>query len=137
MKLPSGTTALTYRRKEFSKAVKREALLRSGGLCEAVGPLYGLEPGQRCNVNLAYGVHFDHVNADSNGGEPTLENCAAVCPQCNMFKAHKHDTPRAAKVKRQYDKHNGIVRPKGKIPSRQFNQPRFDNTRYVERDYDT
>lgn len=137
MKLPSGTTALTYRRKEFSKAVKRDALLRSGGLCEAVGPLYGLEPEQRCNVKLSYGVHFDHVNADSNGGEPTLENCAATCPHCNMFKAHKHDTPRAAKVKRQFDKHNGIVRPKGKIPSRKFNQPRFDNTRYIERDYDT
>ena len=125
-------------RREFSKAVRREALLRSGGLCEAVGPLYGLEPEQRCNVKLSYGVHFDHVNADSNGGEPTLENCAATCPHCNMFKAHKHDTPRAAKVKRQYDKHNGIVRPKGKWPKRKFNQPRFDNTRYIgEADHDT
>ena len=125
-------------RREFSKAVRREALLRSGGLCEAVGPLYGLEPEQRCNVKLSYGVHFDHVNADSNGGEPTLENCAATCPHCNMFKAHKHDTPRAAKVKRQYDKHNGIVRPKSKWPKRKFNQPRFDNTRYIgEADHDT
>lgn len=113
MNPPSGTTALTYRRKEFSKAVKREALLRSGGLCEAVGPLYGLEPGQRCNVNLAYGVHFDHVNADSNGGKPTLENCAAVCPQCNMHKAHFHDTPRAAKLKRQRDRNQGISKRKG------------------------
>lgn len=104
---------LSYTRHEFPKPVKREALLRSGGLCEGEGHLYGLAEGVRCNRDLAYGVHFDHVNADSNGGKPTLENCAAVCPHCNMHKAYKHDTPRAAKLKRQRDKHNGIRTRKG------------------------
>lgn len=34
-------------RYEFPKPVKRDALKRSGGLCEATGEVYGLEPGQR------------------------------------------------------------------------------------------
>ena len=105
---------LTYTRKEFPKPVRREALLRSGGLCEGEGHLYGLAEGVRCNRDLAYGVHFDHVNADSNGGKPTLDNCAAVCPACNMHKAYKHDTPRAAETKRKRDKHNGIHEAKGR-----------------------
>lgn len=118
-------------RKEFDKKTKRAALMRSEGLCEGEGELYGLPAGVRCNRKLAYGVHFDHVNGDSNGGEPTLENCAATCPQCNMHKAHHHDTPRAAKLKRQSDKHNGIKKAKKPWPSRKFNQPRFDNTRHI------
>lgn len=70
-------------RREFPKAVKREALLRSGGICEGEGHLYGLPDGVRCNRDLSYGVHFDHVNADSNGGKPTLENCGL------MYQAHQ------------------------------------------------
>jgi len=132
-------------RKEFPKSVKREALKRSGGLCEAVGELYGLEPGVRCNANLAYGVHFDHVNGDSNGGKPTLDNCAATCPRCNQYKNNKYDTPRAAKGLRQQDKALGIVRAKGKIKSRGFQREWVDNTKYInveidetaERDSDT
>lgn len=100
-------------RKEFPKSVKRDALHRSGGLCEGEGELYGLPKGIRCNRDLSYGVHFDHVNADSNGGKPTLENCAAVCPQCNLHKAYHHDTPRAAKGLRQRDRNQGIKRRKG------------------------
>lgn len=108
-------------RQEFSKAVKREALLRSDGLCEAVGPLYGLSADVRCNVSLSRGIHFDHVNPDGNGGEPTLENCAAVCPTCHAYKT-KHDVARIAKMKRQRDKHQGIRAAKKKIPSRGFSQ---------------
>lgn len=102
-------------RREFPKSVKKAALNRSGGLCEGEGALYGLSPGIRCNRDLAYGVHFDHVNPDGNGGEPTLDNCAAVCPACNMHKAYKHDTPRIAKMKRQRDKNSGI-RPRQSRP---------------------
>ena len=110
-------------RKEFPKPVKRAALLRSGGLCEGEG-----------NRDLAYGVHFDHVNADSNGGKPTLENCAAVCPHCNMHKAYHHDTPRAAKLKRQSDKDKGIrTRKSAPIPGSKASglRKRMDGT--VER----
>lgn len=109
-------------RKEFSKATKREALHRSGGLCEAMGTLYGLEPGKRCEAKLSYGVEFDHVIQESNSHDNSLENCAAVCPKCNQFKAHKHDTPRAAKTQRQQDKHRGIKGPKHRWPSRPFSR---------------
>lgn len=95
-------------RREFSKAIKRDALARSGMLCEAEGALYGLKPNQRCNAPLGYGVAFDHILADSNGGEPTLDNCCATCLPCHGFKTRHFDTPRAAKIKRQSDAHLGI-----------------------------
>lgn len=105
-------------RKNFPVAVKRAALKRSGGFCEGEGPLYGHAKDVRCNVPLSKGLDFDHVNGDSNGGKPTLANCAAVCPPCNQFKNNKHDTPRAAKGKRQSDNHKGIKKSKKSIPSR-------------------
>jgi 5-methylcytosine-specific restriction endonuclease McrA len=91
-------------RAEFSKPVKREALKRSGGLCEAVGRLYGLEPGQRCNAPLAYGVEFDHVVLEANSHDNSLENCAAACPKCHKHKTRRVDIPTAAKTVRQQDK---------------------------------
>jgi 5-methylcytosine-specific restriction endonuclease McrA len=108
-------------RQEFSKAVKREALKRSGGLCEAEGELYGTKF-RRCNAPLSYGVEFDHILACSNGGDNSLENCLAICPACHKYKTTVHDTPRAAKIKRVSDKHSGIVKPKGTIKSRGFQQ---------------
>jgi 5-methylcytosine-specific restriction endonuclease McrA len=99
-------------RREFSKPVKREALQRSGLLCEAVGPMYGLEPAQRCNAPLGYGVEFDHVILDANSKDNSLENCAAVCVKCHRWKTAKHDIPLAAKTTRQRDKFGlGIKKP--------------------------
>jgi hypothetical protein len=95
-------------RAEFSKPVKREALKRSGGMCEAVGNWYGLEPDQRCNAPLAYGVEFDHIDLDANSHDNSLKNCAAVCPRCHSYKTRMHDIPMAAKTLRQQDKHSGI-----------------------------
>lgn len=120
-------------RREFPKPVKRAALARSGNLCEGEGALYGLAPGKRCNADLAYGAHFDHVLADSNGGEPVLENCAAVCRDCHAFKTAKHDTPRAAKIKRVKDRHHGIRGPRKPWPSRKFSAPRISNTKHLDR----
>lgn len=107
-------------RREFSKEVKRAALKRSGMKCDAVGEMYGFNPGQRCGVNLNVGVQYDHIIADSIGGEPTLDNCAAVCMSCHGYKTRTIDTPRAAKTKRMSDKANGIVRAKGTIKSAGF-----------------
>jgi hypothetical protein len=42
-------------RSEFSKPTKRDALKRSGQLCEAIGTKYGLDEGKRCNMPLSYG----------------------------------------------------------------------------------
>jgi 5-methylcytosine-specific restriction endonuclease McrA len=95
-------------RREFSKQTKRDALKRSGGLCEAIGSLYGLQPTQRCNAPLAYGVEFDHVILDANSKDNSLENCAAVCIKCHRWKSANHDTPMAAKTVRQQDKARGI-----------------------------
>lgn len=91
-------------RAEFTRQTKREALRRSGGLCEAVGTLYGLPEGQRCNAPLAYGVEFDHVVLEANSHDNSRGNCAATCKRCNQWKANHHDTPLAAKTVRQRDK---------------------------------
>lgn len=91
-------------RREFSPVTKREALKRAGTFCEAVGRMYGLEDGQRCNAPLGYGVEFDHVILEANSHDNSLGNCAAVCPKCHRWKSSKHDTPLAAKTVRQRDK---------------------------------
>lgn len=91
-------------RAEFSKQTKRLALKRSGGLCEASGPMYGLRLFQVCGSQLSYGVEFDHVVLAANGGDNSLENCAAVCKRCHSHKTRTHDTPLAAKTVRQRDK---------------------------------
>lgn len=100
-------------RKEFTKATKRAALKRSGGLCEASGAMYGLEPGKRCNAPLGNGVEFDHVILDANSHDNSLDNCCSACIPCHRYKTTKHDIPMAAKTLRQQDKARGI-RTKGR-----------------------
>lgn len=107
-------------RREFTTQTKRDALKRSAMLCEAVGPWYGLDEGQRCNAPLSYGVEFDHGTADGIGGEPTLENCVATCKRCHRWKTSRHDVPLVAKVKRVSDKHLGIRNRRYSWPTRKF-----------------
>lgn len=109
-----------HKRNNFPKPVQRAALERSGGFCECTGPAYGKARGERCNAPLSKGVNFEHVIADSIGGKPTLANCLAACPSCNLYKADKIDKPVAAKTKRQSDKHHGIKKPKASIQSAGF-----------------
>lgn len=52
--------------------------------CEAIGAMYGLPAGKRCNGNLAYGVNFDHIVLDANSKDNSLENCASVCIKCQV-----------------------------------------------------
>lgn len=108
-------------RSEFSKPTKREALRRSNGLCEAVGEVYGLEPGKRCNAPLSHGVEFDHypiaaTERDSDG----LENCVACCKTCHRHKTSTFDVPMQAKSKRVRDRHLGIGNATPKIQSAGF-----------------
>lgn len=121
-------------RREFSKETKRLALARAAGHCECTGGMYGLNAGERCNMPLDRGVEFDHAIADSIGGEPTLENCVAACSRCHSFKTRYVDTPRAAKAKRQSDKHNGIRNPTRKMPSRPFSQRYAPNVKQIGED---
>lgn len=119
-------------RKEFTKKTKRLALERSSGKCEAVGVLYGLDSGKRCNGDLGKGVEFDHVLRASDGGDNDLENCLAVCKQCHAHKTRTFDTPQAAKTKRMSDKARGVSKPTGQLKSRGFSrpekQPRIDKS---------
>ncbi len=87
-------------RREFSRSVMREAFARCCGKCEG------------CGAHLYTGkFQYDHIIADSIGGEPVLSNCAVLCSACHGVKTAKLDTPRAAKTKRQRDRHIG-ARPR-------------------------
>lgn len=99
------------RRQEFSKSTMREALTRSGGLCEGI-----LSSGKRCNANLWQKArHFDHVIPCGIGGTNELSNCQCLCVVCHTEKTAKIDVPIIAKAKRISDKHRGI-----RIKSRGF-----------------
>lgn len=107
-------------RSEFSKPTKREALKRSEGRCEAIGAVYGLKPGERCNAPLSHGVEFDHypvpaTDRDSAG----LENCVACCRACHGRKTAAYDIPMQAKGKRVSDRNLGI-RPPSQLRSAPF-----------------
>lgn len=107
-------------RHEFSKPTKREALKRSEGRCEAIGEVYGLEPGQRCNAPLSHGVEFDHYPVPATDkGSDTLDNCVAACKTCHSFKTRSYDIPMQAKGKRVSDRNLGI-RPPSQLRSAPF-----------------
>ncbi len=103
-------------RREFTRATKAAAFLRCEGRCE-----YTDNQGRRCEAKLHAGTFaFDHIVADSIGGEPTLDNCAVLCRTHHDVKTRNIDTPRAAKTKRIRDKHLGIMKQKRKWPKRPF-----------------
>lgn len=99
-------------RHEFSKPTKRQAMKRSDGRCEALGEVYGLKAGERCNAPLSHGVEFDHYPAPATDkGSDTLDNCVACCRACHSRKTAAYDIPMQAKGKRISDKQLGIRRP--------------------------
>lgn len=106
-------------RTEFTRSTKRMALERSNRKCEASGPRYGFEEGQRCNSDLSLGVIFDHDVPDQLGGDNSLENCRPICVTCNKFKT-RNDIRQIRKSDRQRDKASGVIRPAGKIKSAPF-----------------
>lgn len=91
------------KRYEFPQKVKRAALARSEGRCEARGAVYGLEGGDvRCVAFIGPGnVEYDHWPLPATDeGSGVLENCVACCPRCHHFKSANYDTPMQAKGKR-------------------------------------
>jgi 5-methylcytosine-specific restriction protein A len=100
-------------RHNFSTRVKREARARSGGFCEAVGTVYGLEPGQRCNAPLAgKRVEIDHYPVPATDeGSDVLENAVACCVKCHAHKTATYDIPMQAKGKRASDRNLGLHKP--------------------------
>ena len=91
-------------RREFPAKVRVAAWDRCKGYCE------------KCGAWLYVGrFAYDHIIADSIGGEPTLENVQVLCSACHGEKTAKLDTPRAAKTKRQHRNHIG-AKPKSSRP---------------------
>jgi hypothetical protein len=88
-------------RHEFPPSVKKAALERSGGRCEAIGPRWGHPPGIRCNADLAVtGAEHDHYPLGAHAeGSNTLENDVVCCPPCNQFAANHSDKQREQKIK--------------------------------------
>ncbi|KKB80825.1 hypothetical protein VW35_01040 [Devosia soli] len=104
-------------RHNFSTKVKRQARERSGGFCEAVGEVYGLEPGQRCNAPLTgKRVEIDHYPIPATDeGSDMLENAVTCCTDCHGFKTRTYDVPMQAKGKRVAARNLGISQP-GTLP---------------------
>ena len=87
-------------RREFSKAVMRDAFMRCNGACEG------------CGARLSAGkFHYDHIIPDALGGDPVLDNCQVLCKPCHADKTGKQDIPAIAKTKRIRDRERGIRRP--------------------------
>lgn len=91
-------------RQEFRVAVKRAALQRAAGRCEAVGEDYGLPAGERCNADLALTRwqfhHYPRPARDPHPDTATLANCVVTCPYCNAEFNRRVDIPRENKIKR-------------------------------------
>lgn len=104
-------------RHNFSAKIKRQARERSGGHCEAVGAVYGLPVGQRCNAALTgKRVEIDHYPIPATDeGSDTLDNAVACCVKCHGFKTATYDVPMQAKGKRVATRHLGISQP-GTLP---------------------
>ena len=87
-------------RQEFTRKVREQAFLRSGGNCEG------------CGAHLYVGkFEYDHRIPCALGGEPTLGNCVVLCTNCHGAKTAKEDVPRIAKAVRGHAKHIGAKPP--------------------------
>lgn len=90
-------------RHEFPVAVKRAALARSKGRCEAVGVRYGHKPGERCRRRVSdRRVNYEHYPRGAHDPHPdtrSLGNCWAICPECNQYAANHTDKQVEQKIK--------------------------------------
>lgn len=103
------------RRKEFAASVQREALERSGGICECHLIPHVFK--NACGLALGTGnTFFEHIIPDNISKDNSVRNCAALCKTCWRFKTDHHDLPIIAKSKRNFDSDNGIRRPHRSLP---------------------
>lgn len=114
-------------RHEFPRSVKRAALERSGGICEAVGERYGLPPGVRCTTPIRMGaVQFDHYPRGAHDPHPdtrTIGNCTACCPAHNQWAANHIDKQVEQKIKDVRRKHG--LDPDTRKPRKKIQSPGF------------
>jgi hypothetical protein len=98
-------------RREFSAAVKRAAWYRASGICEC----WRIPGWTGCGRPIGPGnVFYEHIICDGIGGEPTLDNCAAITKTCWKRKTAEYDIPTVAKAKRVTDRDIGIRRSEQK-----------------------
>lgn len=122
-------------RYEFGKPVKRLAVARAKSRCEAVGEVYGLPAGERCNADLGRGFEIDHYPVPATERDSdVLENAVVCCRQCHGYKTRTFDIPVQAKTKRVSDKHLGI-KSKSRLQSRGFPkaEPQHSASRPIQR----
>lgn len=97
-------------RQEFPRKVRKAALARAAGRCEA-----GLPSGERCPCELRPGFYrFDHVVPDRIGGSPDLANCQVICVGCDAAK-YAVDRPVIDRTRRMQDRHEGLVPPPKRV----------------------
>jgi 5-methylcytosine-specific restriction enzyme A len=77
----------------------------------------------------------EHRTPVAMGGTSELANLAPAHRKCHAVKT-KIDVTAIAKAKRIEAKHFG-AKIKKPWPSRKFSQERYDNTKQIERDFDT
>lgn len=101
-------------RHNFKPAVRNAAIIRANGRCEAVGEVYGLEPGQRCNAPLkGKRIEVDHYPiAATDEGSDVLENAVVCCVDCHRTKTSTYDVPMQAAGRRIREREAGYRKPK-------------------------
>lgn len=111
-------------RLEFTTATKREALARSGGICEChlIPHVFKVA----CGLPIGpANTFFEHVVCDQLRPDNSLDNCAVLTKTCWKFKTAHFDQPKIAKAKRNHDRNNGIYKPRSITGWRLFNgEPR-------------
>ena len=104
-------------RREFSKGTKLSAFMRAGGLCE------------KCGVKLfKKSTEYHHVKEATFDGEPTLENCLAICTACHR-EITRGRAPAIAKSNRIRKRHVGIKKARTILAWRKFNGELVRHTR--------
>lgn len=101
-------------RREFSPTVKRAALKRSRGVCEChrIPRVFEVACGRPLGEGNCF---YEHVTADGAGGDPTLDNCAALTKTCWTYKTNQYDKKQVADTKRLADRSRNI-RPRVSRP---------------------
>lgn len=107
------------RRAEFPASVKREAVIRSKGICEChlIPHVFKVFCGRPLGVGNTY---FEHILPDNISKDNSISNVAVLTKTCWRYKTDHHDLPIIAKAKRNFDAHNGIRRPKQRLPGGRF-----------------
>lgn len=111
-------------RREFPTSVRKAALQRSGGFCEAhLLPECIEGVPDKCG-NVA--KELDHIDCDMFGGEPVLENAAYLCRGCHKIKTKADQAARKSRnhhsVRKDRPKTGWFNGPKRKIQSRGFSK---------------